>query len=170
MKTKLIIISMVTVIALLFSSGTAFAAAHMNISFQTSSGNSAGWVVGGQETYLSIGASSAADGFAVIYVHHTPTDLPASEPTYSVTGYGSGTPRIFVEMSDGSYMFIYPDSVYGSGNVECVTTSGDTITTYSACSSTLSGNGATVAAVYIDRKSTRLNSSHYSRSRMPSSA
>lgn len=138
--TKKVLVSLITVtlLALTFSAIPAFGHgnAPMNISFQASYGNSAGWVYGpgnsNAEVYLTIGASSAQYGYALVNVHHFPSTLPSEEPSYTAVGYASGTPRILIGFSDGNYIFIFPDSVYGAGTVEYVTSSGPSFVTYTA--------------------------------------
>jgi hypothetical protein len=134
------------------AASTAAAAPRMSISFQASSGNSAGWVTHNQEAYLTIN-SDASDSFAVIDVHHFSTTLPTLEPSYTPVGYASGTPRIFIDMSNGNFAFIYPDSVYGTGNVEYVVydsaTQGYTTSIVSYATFAGDESGVTVSAVYI---------------------
>ena len=156
MKTKIIVISILTIVALLFSTGTAFAdsQAPMNLSFQVSSGNSAGWVTGpgssSSEAFLTINTATGFS-FAVIYVHHTPAALPITEPSYSVINYASGTPRIWIYMSDGSGAFIYPTAVFGTTNVETLgfTCSSSGFVAYSTWQTCEAGTTNTVSAVYI---------------------
>lgn len=150
-KEKVAALSLAGILAFIFvlPIGSVFASPPMNLSFQTSSGNSAGWVTGpgssSSEAYLTID-SSAPGSFAVIYVHHTPSTLPSAEPSYTPVGYASGTPRIFIFMSDGNYIFIYPDSVLGAGYVSS-TNLGTVL--YTTWASSETGSGATVTAVYI---------------------
>jgi hypothetical protein len=153
-KTKIITISILAIVGLLFSTATAFAAPGMNLSFQASSGNSAGWVVGpGQgsasEAYLTV--NTPGNSFAVITVHHFPASLPLVQPSFTSAQYASGTPRIFIYMSDGNYIFIF-----GDGTVECVV-NGQAVATLpngSPCSYTAfvayeASTSTSVSAVYI---------------------
>lgn len=108
-----------------FAAGPAKASPPMNVSFQANCDNAAGWVTGpgssASEVYLTLNSpnSCAVEGsFALVFVHHTPAALPTTEPSYVASYYQAGTPRIYVDMSDGSYAFIYPSSVFGTNNIE----------------------------------------------------
>lgn len=149
----LIALTGITAMMLLATLAAGPAAAHpsMNVSFQANCENAAGWVTGpggsSSEVYLTVisqNSCSSQGSFAVVYVHHTPATLPTTEPSYTPVNYHSGTPRIFVYMSDGSYAFIYPNSVYGAGNVEAVPGGIIPYTTWMASEASNS-----VAAVYI---------------------
>jgi hypothetical protein len=147
--TAAITASILTGVALavvLSTVATAAAAPAMNLSFQTSSGNSAGWVTGpgssSSEAYLTIN-NATGFSFAVITVHHFPTALPSTTPAFVSPQYKSGTPRIFIDMADGNYVFIYGDTT-----VECIL-SGVSVypCSYSGFYSTESSSS--VSAVYI---------------------
>jgi hypothetical protein len=152
MKTGIIAISCLAIVAMVFSTTAALAVnPPMNLSFQASAGNAAGWVVGPgsshSEAYLTV--NTPGDSFAVIDVHHFPAALPKVEPSFTATHYLSGTPRIFIYMSDGDYAFIFP---VGSGVALEAVINGSpstSITTYSGFVQHEVSQGATVGAVYI---------------------
>ena len=93
-------------------------------------------------------------------VGEAPLSQPPEEPVYpdGTTVYADGT----LIYTDGTIVYADGTTVYADG----VTVDADGTTVYP--------DGTTVypdgTAVYADRKSTRLNSSHITRSRMPSSA
>jgi hypothetical protein len=153
MKTKIIAISILAVIALLFSTATAFADPGMSLSFQASSGNSAGWVSGpgtgtSSEAYLTI-TNPAGFSFAVIAVHHFPSTLPTtSTPSFTSPQYATGTPRIYIQMNDGNYIFIFGD---GTAESVCSSTCTSAYGSVSVVYPTFAAqeSSATVSAVYI---------------------
>ena len=110
--------------------------APMNLSFQASSGNSASWVIHGQEAQLSVN-NSTSSGYAVISLHHFSSTLPTTEPSFTATNYASGTPRIVIFMSNTAVFFIYPNGVV----------TGSTPTAYATF--VAANAGATVAGVFI---------------------
>lgn len=114
-KAVLMALSCLAVATLMYTMSAANAGVPpMNLSFQASAGNSAGWVTGPgsphSEVYLTV--NTPGGSFSVVTVHHFPASLPAQEPSFTAINYASGTPRIYIQLNNTDYAFIYPS---GSG-------------------------------------------------------
>jgi hypothetical protein len=82
--------------------------AAQNVSFSASSdGASAHWASGtGSPIDLTIGTTGGS--FAMVTLHHLSGPMPATAPTFATSDYNSGSPRWYITLSNGDYLFGYP--------------------------------------------------------------
>ncbi|MCU1495771.1 MAG: hypothetical protein JWO62_3535 [Acidimicrobiaceae bacterium] len=88
----------------------AAASPSISVSFSsTGTGSGAGWVGPGHSAgiYLTIGSPSSSTN-AVAVLHHVPSALLATGPTFTTDNYNSGSPRWDIFLSSGAYLFGYP--------------------------------------------------------------
>ena len=101
-------------------------------------------VIGFGEGDVSLDASAPKGqggyGYAIAYLHNTPSTLPATAPSLEATGYAAGTPRLVIFMSNGDTVFSYPGGTFE------INSSG----TYVDWATVLSTEGGkTVSSVYV---------------------
>jgi hypothetical protein len=99
------------------ATATAGSAAANNISFSSTAGNSAHWNADHTALVFTVtngtaNAHQGLGGYALAYLHHTPSQLPTTEPSFSGDNIASGTPRLDIFMADGSYFFVYNDGSF----------------------------------------------------------
>jgi hypothetical protein len=85
----------------------AVASSPMTVSFAASPGSSAGWTHNHHAFKLHV-AGNASTAFAVVKVHHFPSALPHTAPSFTASFYQSGTPRWFIKFANGAYLEGYP--------------------------------------------------------------
>jgi hypothetical protein len=80
------------------------------VTFSSSNdGASAGWTQGkGSPIELTLGTSQGS--FAVVRLHHVHGTAVSglSEPSFATNDYAAGSPRYFIELSDGNSLWGYP--------------------------------------------------------------
>lgn len=112
-------------------------------------GASAGWTQGkGSAIDLTLGSSPGT--FAVVRLHHvhgTAVDS-LSEPSFSTNDYAAGSPRYFIELSNGDSLWGYPpDSGLNGSDFAWAIDNGNTYMSWAAVQEAESG--ATVTAAYV---------------------
>ena len=124
-RSRLAVLATIPALALGVGLATAAAgsAATTNISFKSSAGNGAHWnadhtalVLVMNNANASPGQGGVNGGYAIAFLHGTPSALPGSEPTFNATNYASGTPRMDIFLSNGEYFFVYPDRTWQFNN------------------------------------------------------
>lgn len=86
----------------------------LNISFSSSAGSTAHWLPKHSGILLRV-AGNPSTAYAVASLHHFDASaLPSQEPSFTATGYASGTPRLAILMDDGAVIFGYPIGPGGS--------------------------------------------------------
>lgn len=95
------------VLALALAAGAA-SASTQNVSFAGGYGGSAHWSKNiGSPIVMTIGSSQSTR--AVIELHGVAGDLPAAAPTFNTDSYKAGSPRWYITLSNGDYLFGYPE-------------------------------------------------------------
>ncbi len=135
-----------------FAAGPVAAAPTMNVSFYTQGASTAQWLPNHSAIQVTVPNSSS---YGIIVVHHFPSILPTTEPSFTTDTYSSGSPRWYIQLSNGSYLFGYPSQYSDYWNVEgCGAIDAGTGYTYADALAALStaecyGSGVTVTGVYI---------------------
>lgn len=118
-RARLAALATIPVLALGVSLATATAssAATTNISFSSTAGNSAHWNADHTALVFTVtnqtaNAHQGSGGYALAYLHNTPSALPGIEPSFSGDNIASGTPRLDIFMSDGGYFLVYNDGSF----------------------------------------------------------
>jgi hypothetical protein len=143
----------VPVLAALLLAAGALADPAPTVTFSSSNdGASAGWTHGkGSAIDLTLGSSPGS--FATVRLHHvhgTAVD-GLSEPTFSTTNYAAGSPRYFIELSNGDSLWGYPpNSGLNGGDFAWAIDNGNTYMSWSAVQAAEAGTTVTDAYVVAD--------------------
>lgn len=119
LRTRLAALASIPALALGvgLATATAGSAATTNVSFSSSAGNSAHWSADHTALVFDMNNATAPKGqggfgYAIAYLHNTPSTLPATAPTFAATGFAAGTPRLVIFMSNGDTVFGYPNGTF----------------------------------------------------------
>ena len=120
------------------------------VTFSSSNdGASAGWTQGkGSAIDLTLGTSQGT--FAVVRLHHAHGTAMSglSEPTFDTGDYAAGSPRYFIELSNGDSLWGYPpDSGLNGTDFAWSINNGNTYTSWPAAQS--AEGYATVTDAYV---------------------
>lgn len=96
-------------VAALTMATAAAATPDIRVSFAHDRTSSAGWSGHRhQEIVLRIGSGPISSVFAVATLHDFADTLPSIEPWFSTDNYNAGSPRWYIALSNGVYLFGYP--------------------------------------------------------------
>jgi hypothetical protein len=119
-----------------------------NLSFSASSdGASAHWS-SGTDSPIDLTIGTTAGSYAMITLHHLSGALPSTAPSFSTSNYNSGSPRWYITLSNGDYLFGYPSlgNVWETHGQHA----GYTYTTYAGAEAAEQGTTVTGAFVVAD--------------------
>ena len=86
------------------------------VSFPSQDGGLAGWNSDGTIS-LTMPAGAAQDAGAIVQIAGQAATLPDSAPTFATDNYAAGSPRWYIQLHNGNYLFGYPtNSGLGSSN------------------------------------------------------
>lgn len=142
--------------ALLLATGAAADPAPTVTFSSSNDGAAAGWTQGkGSAIELTLGTSPGS--FAVIKLHHVHgaavSDL--AEPSFTTSNYAAGSPRYFVELSDGNSLWGYPPNAgLNGGGFAWAVDNGNTYLSWSAAQAAEAGTTVTDAFVIADADQT----------------
>ncbi|MGH7687145.1 MAG: hypothetical protein ACREN2_10065 [Candidatus Dormibacteria bacterium] len=89
----------------------------VSVSFASDTTSSAGWCGHGHSAIcLTIGSGPSSSVFAAVVLHHISSSLPSTSPTFTTDNYNSGSPRWYIPLTGGAYLFGYPSNPHLNGN------------------------------------------------------
>lgn len=117
------------------------------ISFYTQGGSTAQWLPQHSAIQLTVPNDSS---YAIVVFHHVSSALPPSSdaPSFTAPAYNSGSPRWYIQLSGGSYLFGYPGDAWNVDNCPGVN-DGTTFTYAGALLALGTACTSSVSAVYI---------------------
>lgn len=71
-------------------------------------GGTSAWSSDGKSIVLGIPASPADGAAGGIQVENQSSTLPGTEPVFTTDNYAAGSPRWYIQLSNGDYVFGYP--------------------------------------------------------------
>lgn len=93
----------------LLAPGAQASKASISASFSTGGNATAGWL----PHHSGFTATLPDEGsYAVITLHHISSTAPAVAPTLVTDNYAAGSPRWYIQFSDGDYLFGYPNGLW----------------------------------------------------------
>lgn len=127
------------------------------ISFYTQGASTAQWLPNHSAIQLTVPNASS---YAIVVFHHVSSTLPEEAPSFVASTYASGSPRWYIQLSDGPYLFGYPTDP-ATWNVDgCPNWNSGTPLSYEEAIAALGTCGAptgSVFAVYIVADSSQLS-------------
>lgn len=118
-----------------------------NISFYTQGASTASWLPNHSAVQLTVPDKSS---YAIVVFHHVSSAIPTTAPSFTAPQYASGSPRWYIQLSTGPYLFGYPGDDWNVN--ECAGVNNGTNYTYTQAIAALSNcdsADASVSAVYI---------------------
>lgn len=118
------------------------------LSFYVQGGATAQWLPNHSAIQLTLPNSSS---YAVVEFHKVSSVLPTVAPNFATTQYGSGSPRWYIQLSSGAYLFGYPSPASYWAVEACSSVSANSSFTYAEAVAAITGTNCagTVTAVYI---------------------
>ncbi len=94
-------------VALAFAVAPAVASARMTVTFAASPKSSAHFAAQRSEIKLHV-AGNPRTAYAVVKVHGFSSVLPTQVPSFNATFFAKGTPRWYIQFTNGDFLFGYP--------------------------------------------------------------